>query len=70
MVGLSAGPPLDGWEWDIAPVDLIVREAGGAVTDLGGAPLRYNQPVPRLSGLVAAATPDLHRDLVAALRVG
>jgi fructose-1,6-bisphosphatase/inositol monophosphatase family enzyme len=69
MIGLSAGSPLDGWEWDVAPLDLIVREAGGAVTDLAGAPLRFNQPVPRLaSGLIAAATPGLHRSLLAALR--
>src|SRR5436309_7994867 len=25
MIGLSAGRPLDAWEWDIAPTDLIVR---------------------------------------------
>jgi myo-inositol-1(or 4)-monophosphatase len=68
MIGLSAGPPLDAWEWDMAPLDLIVREAGGAVTDLTGAPLRYNRPVPRFaSGLIAAADPALHRRLVEAL---
>jgi 3'-phosphoadenosine 5'-phosphosulfate (PAPS) 3'-phosphatase len=69
MVGLPAGTPLDAWEWDVAPADLIVREAGGAASDLGGAPLRYNQPVPRFaSGLLVAADPGLHRSLVAALR--
>jgi len=46
-----------------------VREAGGAATDLAGAPLRYNQPEPRFaSGLIVAAEPVLHRRLVAALR--
>ena len=50
---------------DIAPVDLIVREAGGAASDLTGAPLRYNRPEPRFgSGLIIAADPDLHRDIV------
>jgi fructose-1,6-bisphosphatase/inositol monophosphatase family enzyme len=69
MIGLPAGAPLDAWEWDIAPADLIVREAGGAATDLAGAPLRYNQAAPRFgSGLVVAADRGLHRDLVAALR--
>jgi 3'-phosphoadenosine 5'-phosphosulfate (PAPS) 3'-phosphatase len=69
MIGLSAGPPLDVWEWDIAPLDLIVREAGGAASDLTGAPLRYNQPVPRFdSGLIVAADPVLHRSLVDAFR--
>ncbi len=69
MIGLSAGPPLDAWEWDIAPVDLIVREAGGAATDLAGAPLRYNQPVPRFaSGLIVSADAGLHRSLVSAVQ--
>ena len=69
MIGLSAERPLDAWEWDIAPTDLIVREAGGAATDLTGAPLRYNQSVPRFaSGLIVAADPVLHRSLVQALQ--
>jgi 3'-phosphoadenosine 5'-phosphosulfate (PAPS) 3'-phosphatase len=67
MIGLSTGPPIDAWEWDIATVDLIVREAGGAASDVAGAPLRYNQPEPRFgSGLIIAADAALHRDLVAA----
>lgn len=69
MVGLPAGAPIDAWEWDIATIDLIVREAGGAASDVAGAPLRYNQPEPRFaSGLIIAADPVLHRDLVAAFR--
>ncbi len=69
MVGLSVGRAVDASEWDIAPVDLIVREAGGAATDPRGAPLCYNQPSPSFaSGLIIAADPGLHRDLVAALR--
>jgi len=69
MVGLAAGAPLEAWEWDIAAVDLIVREAGGAASDLAGGPLRYNKPDPRFAdGLVIAADPVLHRDLFAALR--
>ena len=69
MVGLPAGAPIDAWEWDIATVDLIVREAGGAASDLAGAPLRYNQPEPRFaSGLIVAADAVLHRDLVTAFR--
>lgn len=31
-------------EWDIAATHCIVREAGGAVTDLTGQELRYNKP--------------------------
>ena len=68
MVGLPGGTPIEACEWDVAPADLIVREAGGAATDLTGAPLRYNQPEPRFgSGLIIAADPVLHEGLVAAL---
>jgi 3'-phosphoadenosine 5'-phosphosulfate (PAPS) 3'-phosphatase len=71
MVGLPAGPALGPWEWDIAPIDLIVREAGGGVSDLAGALLRYNQPVPRFpAGVIAAASPALHRGLLGALGTG
>jgi myo-inositol-1(or 4)-monophosphatase len=67
MVGLPSGAPIEAWEWDIAPIDLIIREAGGAATDVAGAPLGYNQPEPRFaSGLIIAADPAFHRDLVAA----
>jgi 3'(2'), 5'-bisphosphate nucleotidase len=31
-------------EWDVAAAHCIVREAGGAVTDLAGQELRYNKP--------------------------
>ena len=68
MVGLSSGGTLEAWEWDIAAVDLIVREAGGAASDLTGAPLRYSKPDPRFAeGLVIAADPGFHRDLLATL---
>ncbi len=30
-------------DWDLAAADLILRNAGGAIVDLHGAPLRYNQ---------------------------
>jgi 3'-phosphoadenosine 5'-phosphosulfate (PAPS) 3'-phosphatase len=69
MVGLPAGGPIEAWEWDVAPTDLIVREAGGAVTDLTGAPLRYNRPDPHFgAGLIVSADPALHAGLLAALR--
>jgi myo-inositol-1(or 4)-monophosphatase len=68
VVGWSAvGEPLS-WEWDIAPLDLIVREAGGVVTDLAGDRLRFNQPEPRfVRGLVVAADPVVHQRLLDAL---
>lgn len=52
-----------GWEWDIAAGDLIARRAGATVTDAKGLPIRYNRPVPRANGLVAAA-PALHTALL------
>jgi len=68
MIGIPATASLDAWEWDIAPGDLIVREGGGAATDLTGMPLRYNKADPRFgSGLIIATDRALHRDLVAAL---
>ncbi len=54
------------WEWDIAAGALIVAEAGGNITDRTGAPLRFNNPDPKLNGVVAAGKP-LHRDLVTRL---
>jgi 3'-phosphoadenosine 5'-phosphosulfate (PAPS) 3'-phosphatase len=65
MVGLPVTAPLDAWEWDVAPIDLIVREAGGAASGLTGASLRYNQPSARFAdGLIIAADRSLHRQLV------
>lgn len=41
-------------EWDVCAAALIVEEAGGRVTQIDGAPLRYNRPVPHLNGIVAS----------------
>ena len=41
-------------EWDLAAPSLLVQEAGGRVTGTDGNPFLYNQPVPRVKGLVAA----------------
>ncbi|WP_278922014.1 MULTISPECIES: inositol monophosphatase family protein [Pseudophaeobacter] len=54
------------WEWDIAAGDLILREAGGLTSNRLGAPLRFNNAVPLLDGVVAA-TPGIHHDLLQAL---
>lgn len=64
----AGGRRLGAWEWDLAAVDLIVREAGGAVTDLAGRLLRYNQPSPRFDdGLLISRSPALHEQLLSAL---
>lgn len=56
------------WEWDFAGPEIIVREAGGQVSDLWGNPHRYNKPVPRNEGgIVVAIDPDSHERIVEAL---
>lgn len=59
-VFLSRGPK---GEWDLCAGDLIVREAGGMVTDLQGAPLHYNREQPHITGVLAARAP-LHAVLL------
>ncbi len=55
------------WEWDIAAGALIVQQAGGAATEISGAPLRFNSPTAQTSGCLAAG-PDLHAALLPRLR--
>lgn len=55
-----------GSEWDIAAAVLIASEAGAAVSDALGAPLRFNKPDPQAFG-VLACTPGIHAAAVARL---
>ena len=41
-------------DWDLAAADIILHEAGGRLTDAGGAALIYNRPVTKQASLVAA----------------
>jgi myo-inositol-1(or 4)-monophosphatase len=50
-----AGP--DSHDWDLAAADLLVHEAGGALTRVGGGTVLYNRPEPR-HGILVAAAPD------------
>lgn len=54
------------WEWDVAAGSLVVEEAGGRITDRAGQDLRFNNPDPRLAGLIAAG-PALHAEIFARL---
>jgi myo-inositol-1(or 4)-monophosphatase len=56
-----------GYEWDIAAAVLIAREAGAAVTDAFGAPLRFNTPSAQAFGVLATA-PGIHAAAVERLR--
>jgi myo-inositol-1(or 4)-monophosphatase len=49
-------------DWDLAAADLLVHEAGGALTTLGGTTLTYNGATPTHGMLVAAGRPR-HRAL-------
>jgi myo-inositol-1(or 4)-monophosphatase len=53
----------DAWEWDIAAGALIAAEAGAAVTDREGAPLRFNAPRPLAPGVIVAP-PALHAEFL------
>lgn len=50
-------------EWDICAGTLLVREAGGQVSDLQGQPFRFNQPDTLRAGLLAT-NGHLHADLL------
>lgn len=56
-------------EWDIAAAALILKEAGGMITDREGAALRFNQPVPKLKGVVAAV-PTVHAEVLRRVSLG
>jgi myo-inositol-1(or 4)-monophosphatase len=56
-------------DWDLAAADLLVHEAGGALTPFGGETVTYNRPVPR-HGMLVAAGRDRHAALIELLGDG
>jgi len=54
-------------DWDLAAGDIIVREAGGRVSNARGADLRYNAPVPHQRSVVAAGA-RLHEKILDKLK--
>jgi myo-inositol-1(or 4)-monophosphatase len=54
-------------DWDLAAADLLVHEAGGALTPFGGGAVTYNCPVPR-HGMLVAAGKDRHAALLEIIR--
>ena len=61
---ISRGPKS---EWDVAAGVLIVEEAGGVVTDVGGRAIGLNRRKPYVHGVVAGP-PDAHARLLARAR--
>ena len=53
--------------WDVAAGDIIVREAGGIISDAEGAPLRYDRAAARVNGVIAASA-ALHGEMLALAR--
>jgi myo-inositol-1(or 4)-monophosphatase len=54
-------------DWDLAAADLLVHEAGGALTDLNGERLTYNCPQP-VHALLVAASRSRHGMALALIR--
>ena len=52
------------WYWDVCAGSLIASEAGCAVTDAAGAPMRFDAEHPQAAGALAAP-PPLHAALIA-----
>ncbi|MGA8079859.1 MAG: 3'(2'),5'-bisphosphate nucleotidase CysQ [Xanthobacteraceae bacterium] len=56
-------------DWDLAAADLLVHEAGGALTSFTGGTVIYNRAVPR-HGMLVAAGSDRHAALIELLGDG
>lgn len=55
-------------EWDVACIDLITHEAGGAVTDCWGRLHQYNKRSSSIAGgILASNGSELHREVVSAV---
>jgi len=54
-------------EWDVCSSACVIECAGGRVSYLDGSPIRYNQPTPRLAGMVAS-NGTLHDQILPLLR--
>jgi len=51
-------------EWDICAMDIIVKEAGGVLTDLEGKPLKYNKKNSLIKGGFLASNNKIHDKLL------
>jgi len=55
-------------DWDICAGELLVTEAGGQVTEIGGSPVRYGTPGNSQRGGLLATNGRLHAEAVSKLR--
>jgi len=55
-------------EWDTCAPEVILREAGGEVTDCLGEPLRYNKPDPRQPFGIVACVGGMEGDVLVATK--
>ncbi len=53
-------------DWDIAPPDLILREAGGQLSCADGRPFEYHGNFEKM-GIVATGSPELHARIIETL---
>ncbi len=69
LIGVNPNfAPTMAWEWDYAPSDLFVNEAGGRFTDLWGRTFRYNKSRPRnVGGILMTVDPETHARVLAAV---
>jgi len=51
-------------DWDVAPGDLILNEAGGGIFDLNGKEITYNANIEKFQGLIATSNRDLVKRVV------
>lgn len=55
------------WEWDICAADIIIKEAGGAISDMKGQEIIYNKKNPRnIHGFVISSGKG-HEKIISAL---
>ena len=66
-VTVSRGPK---HEWDVCAGALLVKEAGGVVSEALGGPLAYNRPRPKVAGILAGAPTAYTKLLGIVKRVG
>ena len=55
-------------QWDTCAPEIIVREAGGKLTDLFGEPLRYNSAEVQNRNGIVASNGVAHGQVIAALK--